>query len=123
MKRRAERLFSKSTAAKFAACGFVLLLAGSAAAQQQQPSSRPHKPSLSAAGQGDIVVHTGRNITYTPNPSYNQNPYQSFLAGTYQHYYADTALAGSGQVYSFGQTSTLPSRFDPPGQVEPLFRF
>jgi hypothetical protein len=123
MKRQAQRFFSKSAAAQVAACGLILLLAAPASAQQQQGPSKPHKPTLSVAGQGDVVVHAGRNGTYTQNPSYNQNPYQSFLAGSYQHYYADTALAGSGQVYSFGQTSTLPSRFDPPGQVEPLFRF
>jgi len=122
MGRRTQRFFSTSAAALTAGLGCLLWLTA-AEAQQQPRHTQPHKPALSVASPGDIVVHAGRDIVYSPNPSYNQNPYQSFLGGTYQHYYADTALAGSGQTYSFGQTSTLPSRFDPPGQVEPLFRF
>jgi hypothetical protein len=123
MKRSAERPFSKSAAVALATCSYLLWLAAPADAQQQQQTrhAAPHKTALSVAAPGQIVVHTGREIIYTPNPSYNQDPWQAFLAGP--HYYADTALSTPGETYSFGQTTVLPSRFDPPGQVEPLFRF
>jgi hypothetical protein len=103
-------------------CGLgISLVTPAAATQQIRHSPQPRSVARYAAPTGDIVVHTGRNLAYTQNPSYNQDPWQSFLAGP--HYYADTALTGPGQIYSFGQTTVLPSRFDPPGQSEPLFRF
>ena len=121
MTQHAERPFSKSAATALAACGYLLWLAAPAEAQQPPRHSPPHKTALAVAAPGQIVVHTGRDIVYTPNPSYNPDSRQVFLAGP--HYYADTALASPGETYSFGQSTVLPSRFDPPGQVEPLFRF
>jgi len=121
MKQHAKRPFSKSAAAALAACGYLLWLAAPAEAQQQTRHSPPHKTALAVAAPGQIVVHTGRDIVYTPNPSYNPDSRQVFLAGP--HYFADTALSTPGETYSFGQSTVLPSRFDPPGQVEPLFRF
>ena len=117
---RAVRLIAGS-ATVASVCGLGILPAIPASATEQIRHSQPRNGAGHVVAAGDIVVHTGRDPAYTQTPSYNQDPWESFLAGP--HYYADTALTGPGQIYSFGQTTGLPSRFDPPGQVEPLFRF
>jgi len=120
MIRRTIRLIAVSATVALA-CGLDILLATPASATQQIRHSQPRNRAQHVVPPGDIVVHTWRNPAYTQPPSYNQDPWESFLAGP--HYYADTALTGPEQIYSFGQTTGLHSRFDPPGQVEPLFRF
>lgn len=112
--------FTFGKVAALAAFGLALGLSPLAQASELQHARHHHAARHVAhyvAPAGDIVVHTG-------DTSYNQDPYTSFLAGP--RYYSDTALdTDPGLVYPFGHfgQSVLPSRFSPPGQDEPLFRF
>src|SRR5271170_4425580 len=65
----------------------ISLTTPAAATQQMRHSPQPRSVARYAVPTGDIVVHTGRNLANTQNPSYSQDPWQSFLAGP--HYYAD----------------------------------
>jgi hypothetical protein len=118
------RCVNKELAA-FAAVGLALAVVGPAQAETVQKHSHAHRytavhyaRSHEAANESnEVIVHTGRNYpTMVPTqPLENGAPY-----------FVDTALATDpGQDYPFGiqGQSVLPSRFNPPGQDEPLFRF
>jgi hypothetical protein len=123
MIRRRFDLHLKSAAA-LAALGLAVALSGPAEAQTPYPHHRHrHYARVVQApetGPGEVVVHTGRNIT----TYYPVDPYTEFLAGP--HYFVDTALdTDPGLVHPFGHfgEAVLPSRFNPPGQGAPLFTF
>jgi hypothetical protein len=96
-----------------------LTIAASAPAQAVERDSHHHHRHYARAA-GDVVVHTAPD-----RPAfYPVDPYSDFLAGP--RYYSDTALdTDPGLVHPFGRfgDSVLPSRFNPPGQSEPLFTF
>jgi hypothetical protein len=114
--------FLPTGAAALAALGMAIALNAPAQALERDPHYRHHHyahmaPPTPGSG-GDVVVHTGRTVFYPVDP------YNDFLAGP--RYYVDTALdPDPGLVHPFGHfgEATLPSRFDPPGQSQPLFTF
>jgi hypothetical protein len=130
MIRRALQFIPYNLAA-LAAVGIALAVVAPAQAetQTQAKHARAHhrysamhyaRNQEAANDAGQIVVHTGRNFP-TMTPDYPNDP-----LATRDAYFVDTALATDpGQEYPFGifGQSGLPSRFNPPGQDEPLFRF
>jgi hypothetical protein len=108
-------------AAALAALGIAIGLSAPALALDRDPHHRHHHYAQMASpppAAGDVVVRTGRTVFYPVDP------YQDFLAGP--RYYVDTALdPDPGLVHPFGHfgEATLPSRFNPPGQSQPLFTF
>jgi hypothetical protein len=111
--------------AAFAAVGLALAIVAPAQAETVQKHARVHHSSAvhyarsheAANESNEVIVHTGRNypVMVPTQPLENGAPY-----------FVDTALATDpGQDYPFGiqGQSVLPSRFNPPGQDEPLFRF
>jgi hypothetical protein len=121
MIRRAFDFLPKGAA--LAVFGLAIAVSAPAQALERDPHHR-HQHYAHAAppppAAGDVVVHTGRTATVY----YPVDPYNEFLAGP--RYYVDTALdPDPGLVHPFGHfgEATLPSRFDPPGQSQPLFTF
>jgi hypothetical protein len=111
---RAKDIFPRTLAA-LAVSGVALALIAPASAAQPTRHRHQHIGHYVAPA-GDIVVHTGRSYL-DPGPSAD--------LWTEDKYYADTVWAQDpALVYPFGKfgVSTLPSRFDPPGQY-PIFTF
>jgi hypothetical protein len=117
--------FVPGRVAALAAAGIALAVVVPAQAETIQKHARSHhytsihyaRGHEAANESNDVIVHTGRNypVVVPTQPLENGAPY-----------FVDTALATDpGQDYPFGiqGQSVLPSRFNPPGQSEPLFRF
>lgn len=91
----------------------IVLLAGGAQATEQRARHRH----VAATHRGDIIVHTGRSYL---------DPGTSATVGSENHYFSDTVPYGpGGPTFSsaIGGQELLPTRFNPPGRYEPLFRF
>lgn len=100
------------------AAAFALAFAAGGA-HAQTSGRHPHPHARIAARAGDVVVHTGRSYL---------DPGTSAAVGTEDRYFSDTERYSFTQVGpSFSDNTAgferLPTRFNPPGQTEPLFRF
>jgi hypothetical protein len=93
----------------------VLTIAAVSLADAQPLVCRPHHPAVARGG--DIVVRTPRSYL---------DPGTSAAVGTENHYFSDSVTYGqTGPSFtsSTAGQELLPTRFNPPGQTEPLFRF
>jgi hypothetical protein len=103
------------------AAALGLTLAASAAGAQTIPH-RHHTPRYSVAVRpGDIVVHAGRSYLDPGPATWNE-------VGNDNRYVGDTTPSsftefGGALSARPGAYEVLPSRFNPPGQPEPLFVF
>ena len=98
----------------------LTLAAGISTADAQTIRHPRHTHYVAAVRPGDIVVHARRSYL---DPGTGASPGE---IGTGNRYVSDTApasLGSEGPTFGNRGFDTLPTRFNPPGQPEPLFGF